>query len=105
VFNVTKIHQGSQKTLAEVSAQIKALLQQQQQQAAQAKVDAQVKKQWLSQTTCRKAYAIADCHGYKPPKPATTPATPTTPPGTTSPPSTTSTPSSTPTTPTTTTKK
>jgi foldase protein PrsA len=96
LFIVTKIHQGSQKSLADVSTQIKTLLQQQQQQTAQTKVDALVKKQWFSQTTCRKGYSMADCKGYKPPKPvSTTPTTPTTPPTTTSTPSTTSTPTTT----------
>jgi parvulin-like peptidyl-prolyl isomerase len=105
VFKVTKIVNGTQKSLAVATPQIKQLLTQQQQQGAQTKVDAQAKKDWFTKTTCRKGYSMADCHGYKPPKTntTTTPTPTTTTPPTTTPP-TTSTPSTTPT-PTTTTKK
>jgi hypothetical protein len=35
-------------------------------------VDNKAKKDWLSQTTCRGPYAMADCKGFKAPKTATT---------------------------------
>jgi foldase protein PrsA len=78
VFKVSSIKKATQKTLAEVSTQIKSLLTQQQSSAAQTKVDAAAKKDWFKKTTCRKAYSMADCVGYKAPKATTT--TPTAPP-------------------------
>jgi parvulin-like peptidyl-prolyl isomerase len=96
LLKVTKITKGTQQPLTAVSTQIKQVLTQQQQQAAQTKATAQAKKDWFHKTTCRGAFAMADCPGYKPPKTNTT----TTPPSSTAPtstsaPSTTSTPSST----------
>jgi foldase protein PrsA len=81
VFKVSKVKKATQKSLAEVTTQIKQLLTQQQTTAAQTKVDAAAKKNWLKQTKCRTAYAMADCNGYKAPKATTT--TPATPPPTT----------------------
>ena len=42
---------------------------------AQAAVDAAAKKHWLSQTSCRTGYAMADCSGYKAPKTSTSTST------------------------------
>src|ERR1700759_2092339 len=56
-------------------------LQSTSQTSAQTAVDNQAKKDWLSQTTCRSGYAMADCKGYKAPKTATTGTTPPTSPG------------------------
>jgi foldase protein PrsA len=75
VFEVTKINNGTQQSLAEATAQIKQQLQSTAQTQAQTAVDNQAKKDWLSQTTCRAAYAMADCKGYKAPKTATTSTT------------------------------
>jgi parvulin-like peptidyl-prolyl isomerase len=75
VLEITKINPGSQKTLAEATSQIKQTLTSQQQTAAQNAVDAQAKKNWLKQTKCRSAYAMADCAGYKAPKTTSTTAT------------------------------
>jgi len=79
VFEITKIHKATQKSLATASAQIKQLLTQQQETAAQNKVDARAKKDWFKQTKCRTLYSMADCFGYKAkPTGATSPTTGTT---------------------------
>ncbi len=72
VFEVTKINAGTQQSLAQATALIKQQLQSTSQTQAQTAVDNQAKKDWLSQTTCRAGYAMADCKGYKAPKTATT---------------------------------
>jgi foldase protein PrsA len=77
VFEVTKITPGTQQTLAQASALIKQQLTSQDSTSAQTAVDNTAKKHWLNQTTCRPAYAMADCKGYKAPKSATTSTTPT----------------------------
>jgi foldase protein PrsA len=77
VIQVTKINNGTQKTLAEATPAIKQTLTSQSQTSAQTKVDAQAKKNWLSQTHCLSDYAMADCSGYKAPKSSST-TTPTT---------------------------
>jgi foldase protein PrsA len=78
VFEVTKITPGSQQTLAQATPLIKQQLTSQSQTAAQTAVDNAAKTDWLSQTTCRAQYAMADCKGYKAPKTATTSGTATT---------------------------
>jgi parvulin-like peptidyl-prolyl isomerase len=84
VFDVTKVKAKTQQTLAQATSLIKQLLSSQQQSNAQTAVDKQAKAAWLSKTTCRTGFAMADCTGYKPPKAAsTTPAAPTTAPSTT----------------------
>ena len=72
VFEVTKITPGTQQTLAQASALIKQQLTSQSSTSAQTAVDNTAKKNWLNQTTCVAAYAMADCKGYKAPKSATT---------------------------------
>ncbi len=47
VFEVVKIKPGTQQTLAQATPLIKQLLQSQSQQASQAAVDSQAKKDWL----------------------------------------------------------
>ena len=75
VVEVTKITPATQRSLAASTALIKQTLTGQLQQAAQTAVDKTAKKEWLSKTTCRAQYAMADCKGYKAPKSsATTPA-------------------------------
>ena len=72
VFQVTKITPSTQQTLAQATSLIKQQLSSQSQTSAQTAVDNKAKKDWLSQTTCVAAYAMADCKGYKAPKTATT---------------------------------
>lgn len=72
VLEVTKINPGNQKTLAQATSSIKSTLSSQAQTKAENAVDAQAKKNWLKKTTCRSAYAMTDCAGYKAPKTSTT---------------------------------
>ncbi len=87
VFEVTKIMPATQETLTKATPLIKQILSGQAQTRAQNAVDAQAKKLWLHQTTCRTDFAMADCSGYKAPKTSTavTPSTATPPPTTTAP--------------------
>jgi parvulin-like peptidyl-prolyl isomerase len=71
VYEVTKIAQPTQQTLAQATPLIQQTLQGQQQTNAQAALDKQAKKAWLSQTKCRSGYSMADCSGYKAPKTST----------------------------------
>jgi foldase protein PrsA len=72
VYEVTKVTQPTQQSLAQATPLIKQTLQGQQQTNAQTALDKQVKKAWLSQTQCRSDYSMADCSGYKAPKTSTT---------------------------------
>jgi foldase protein PrsA len=72
VFDVTHVTPATHQTLAQATALIKQQLTTQTQQNAQTAVDNHAKTDWLSQTTCRTGYAMADCKGYKAPKTATT---------------------------------
>ena len=72
VFEVTKIKPATHQSLAEATPLIKQQLSSQAQTSAQTAVDNKAKSDWLSQTTCRAGYAMADCKGYKAPKTATT---------------------------------
>jgi foldase protein PrsA len=76
VVEVTKITPGTHKSLAQEQAVIRQTLTGLQQQTAQSTVDNTAKKHWLSKTTCRGSYSMADCSGYKAPKTSTS-ATPT----------------------------
>jgi foldase protein PrsA len=78
VFDVTKITPATQQSLAEATPLIKQQLTSQSQTSAQTAVDNKAKTDWLSQTICQSAYAMADCKGYKAPKTATTSGTATT---------------------------
>jgi foldase protein PrsA len=71
ILEVTKITPATQRSLAASTATIKQTLSGQLTQAAQTAVDNQAKKDWLSKTTCRAEYAMADCQGYKAPKTST----------------------------------
>ena len=75
VFEVTNANPGTQQSLAQATPVIKQQLQSTSTTSAQTAVDNQAKKDWLSQTTCRAEYAMADCQGYTAPKTATTGAT------------------------------
>jgi foldase protein PrsA len=72
VYEITNIKPGTQQSLAQATSLIKQTLTSQASTNAQTAVDNVAKKDWLSQTTCRAEYAMADCHGYKAPKTATT---------------------------------
>jgi foldase protein PrsA len=71
VFEVTQIKPATQQSLAQATPQIRQTLTTQQQTSAQTAIDNRAKKDWLSQTTCRGVYAMADCKGYKAPKSST----------------------------------
>jgi foldase protein PrsA len=75
VFEVIKITPATHQTLAQATTLIRQQLTQQSSQSAQTAVDNKAKKDWLSQTTCRGPYAMADCKGYKAPKTSTTGST------------------------------
>jgi foldase protein PrsA len=75
VVEVTKITPGTQKSLAQATPLIRSTLTSQAQANAQTAVQNRAKKEWRAQTTCRSAYAMADCNGYKAPKSSAT-ATP-----------------------------
>jgi foldase protein PrsA len=68
IFEVQSITPGSQKTLAESEASIKAQLTDTQQTAALDKFIKEYKKKWTAKTECRAGYVVADCKGYKAPK-------------------------------------
>jgi foldase protein PrsA len=72
VYDVIKVTPATHQTLAQATTLIRQQLTSQQQQNAQTAVDNKAKKDWLSQTTCRGPYAMADCKGFKAPKTATT---------------------------------
>jgi len=68
VVEVTKITPATSKTLVASTTLIKQTLTSQLQTAASTAVTDHAKKDWLSKTTCRSQYAMADCSGYKAPK-------------------------------------
>ena len=72
VFDVSHVTPATHQSLAQATPLIKQQLTTQNQQNAQTAVDNHAKKDWLSQTTCRSGYAMADCQGYKAPATATT---------------------------------
>jgi foldase protein PrsA len=72
VFEVIHITPATHQTVTQATKLITQQLTSQNSQGAQTAVDNHAKKDWLSQTTCRAAYAMADCKGYKAPKTATT---------------------------------
>ena len=75
VVEVTKITPATHQSLAQATPLIRQTLTGQQQSTAQSAIDTTAKKHWLSQTSCRAGYSMADCEGYKPPKTSTTPTT------------------------------
>jgi foldase protein PrsA len=72
VFEVTQITPATHQSLAQATPVIRQQLTTSQQTGARTAVDSRAKKDWLSQTTCRGDYAMADCNGYKAPSRATT---------------------------------
>jgi foldase protein PrsA len=71
VYEVTKIHAGSQQTLAQSKAAIKQQLGASHEQAALSNFVKEFKKKWVAETNCRPGYVVANCKQYKAPKGAT----------------------------------
>jgi foldase protein PrsA len=72
IYEVTHMTPATHQSLAQATPLIKQQLTTANQQNAQTTVDNHAKKDWLTQTTCRSQYAMADCKGYKAPATATT---------------------------------
>jgi hypothetical protein len=93
VYEVTKVTKSTQQSLQQATPQIQQQLTAQNQTAAQNAVDGAAKSRWLKKTTCRKAFAMNDCSGFKAPATSTptgpTPTPTPTPPPTPTVPSTT----------------
>jgi foldase protein PrsA len=85
VVQVIKITPGTQQSLAKATPQIKETLTTQKQQSATTQVNKKAKALYGARTICAKYYMMADCHGYKKPKTATTPASTGTTPSSTTP--------------------
>ena len=90
IFEVQKITPGSQQTLKQAEASIKAQLTATQQQKALSTFVKEFKKKWMGKTECRAGFVVQDCKGYKAPK-----TTPTSTPAATAPASTATTPETT----------
>lgn len=75
IFEVKSVTPGSQQTLAQAQASVKAQLVATAQQGALSKFVKEFKKKWTAKTDCRAGYVVVDCKQYKAPK---TPSTPTT---------------------------
>jgi parvulin-like peptidyl-prolyl isomerase len=74
VVEVIKSTPADQQSLTKATPEIKELLTSQYQTSAETKLNKLSSKDWLKQTTCRSAYAMADCNGYVAPKTTTTAA-------------------------------
>jgi foldase protein PrsA len=61
LFEVTGAHPGSQRSLAEVTAQIKLTLTQQLQQQAWAAFSSAYERRWRVRTLCAPGYVVAEC--------------------------------------------
>jgi foldase protein PrsA len=75
IFEVKSVTPGSQQTLAQAQASVKAQLVATAQQGALSKFVKDFKKKWTAKTECRAGYVVTDCKQYKAPK---TPSVPTT---------------------------
>ena len=92
IFRVKNTTAGSQQTLQQARATIKAQLTATQQQSALTNFVKRFKAKWTAKTECRAGFVVMDCKQYKAPKttPAKAPITPgSTAPTTTAPPPTT----------------
>jgi foldase protein PrsA len=72
IFEVQKITPGSQQTLKQAEASIKAQLTATHQQKALSTFVKEFKKKWMGKTECRAGYIVADCKSYKAPKTTST---------------------------------
>lgn len=68
VFEVLSSTPGSQQSLKQVQAAIKAQLAATQQQTALSKFVKEFKKKWVAKTDCRAGFVVEDCKQYKAPK-------------------------------------
>jgi foldase protein PrsA len=75
IFEVKTVTSGSQQTLAQAQASVKAQLVATAQQGALSKFVKDFKKKWTGKTDCRAGFVVTDCKQYKAPK---TPSVPTT---------------------------
>jgi foldase protein PrsA len=75
IFEVKTVTAGSQQTLAQAQASVKAQLVATAQQGALSKFVKDFKKKWTAKTDCRAGFVVTDCKQYKAPK---TPSVPTT---------------------------
>jgi foldase protein PrsA len=91
IFEVQSISAGSQQTLKQAEASIKAQLVASKQQSALSKFVKEFKKKWMGKTECRAGYVVADCKSYKAPKTTSTASPATSTPATTTPATTSST--------------
>jgi foldase protein PrsA len=76
IYEVKSITPGSEQSLAQSQATIKAELTSTQQQAALSNFVKEFKKKWTAKTECRTGYVVMDCKTYKAPKTTSTTATP-----------------------------
>ncbi len=76
IFQVTKINQAKQQTLAQATPLIRQTLTASQQTSSQTAVDSAAQKQWMKQTFCRSDYMVPQCNGYKAPRPRPPPRLP-----------------------------
>jgi foldase protein PrsA len=72
IFEVQKITPGTQQTLKQAEASIKAQLTATHQQKALSTFVKEFKKKWMGKTECRSGYVVADCKSYKAPKTTST---------------------------------
>ncbi len=74
IFEVQKVTPGTQQTLKQAEASIKAQLTATHQQKALSEFVKEFKKKWMGKTECRSGYVVADCKSYKAPKTTSTPS-------------------------------
>jgi foldase protein PrsA len=72
VYRVKSIAHGSQQTLAQSEASIKAQLAATQQQTSLSKFVKSFRSTWKAKTDCRSGYYVKDCKQFKEPKTSTT---------------------------------
>jgi len=91
VFRVKNTTAGSQQSLKQAQATIKAQLTATQQQSSLTNFVKKFKAKWTSKTDCRSGFVVMDCKQYKAPKttPTKAPITPSTTAPSTTPPATT----------------
>jgi foldase protein PrsA len=76
VFEVTKVTEASQQTLAQAKATIKQTLASQNQQKALDKFVKSFRKRWKAKTDCREGYRTQDCENAPKATPTPTPTAP-----------------------------
>jgi hypothetical protein len=71
IFEVKSTTPGSQQSLAQSQASVKAQLLATQQQQALSTFVKNFKKKWMGKTDCRAGFVVSDCKQYKAPKTGT----------------------------------